>query len=58
MPFLNILISTDVQETRENVKAFITAVHILVEHWAFGALREELVRDSNTVGVHDTKLSE
>lgn len=46
------------QEPRESAESFITAVHSLAEHCAFGALREELIRDRIVVGLRDAKLSE
>lgn len=46
------------QEPREISELIITAVHSLAEHCAFGAPREELIRDRIVVGLRDAKLSE
>ena len=45
------------QEPAEPVNAFITDLYCLSEHCEFGALREELIRDRNVVGLQDVKLS-
>ncbi len=46
------------QEAGESIGAFITAVHALVEHCEFGALRDELISDRIVVGIQDARLSE
>lgn len=46
------------QEPGETVEAFVTALHRLVAHCGYGALKEELVRDRLVVGLQDGKLSE
>ncbi|XP_067469154.1 nuclear pore complex protein Nup153-like isoform X2 [Thunnus thynnus] len=46
------------QEPGESAEAFITAVHRLAEHCAFGDVREDLIRDRIVVGLRDIKLSE
>ena len=39
------------QEPGESAEAFITAVHRLAEHCAFGDVREKLIRDRIVVGL-------
>ncbi|CAN7996562.1 unnamed protein product, partial [Ixodes hexagonus] len=46
------------QELGETVEAFVTALHKLVAHCGYGALKDELVRDRLVVGLQDAKLSE
>ena len=46
------------QQDGESAEAFITAVHTLAEHCAFGVLKEDLIRDRIVVGIKDRKLSE
>lgn len=46
------------QEVGASADNFITAVHKLAEHWKYGCLREEMIRDKIVVGIRDEKLSE
>lgn len=46
------------QEPGETVEAFVTALHRLVAHCGYGALKYEMVRDRLIVGLQDAKLSE
>ena len=47
-----------VQQPGESVESFITDLHNLVEHCAYGTLTDELIRDRLVVGLRDAKLSE
>ena len=46
------------QEVEESAEEFITSLYCLAENCAYGALKEEMIRDRIVVGVRDTKLSE
>ncbi|XP_025757966.1 uncharacterized protein K02A2.6-like [Oreochromis niloticus] len=46
------------QQDGEGTESFITAVHKLAENCAFGALKDELIRDRIVVGIKDKRLSE
>ena len=45
------------QQEGETVNQFVTALHTLAEHCAYGALKEEMIRNHLVVGVRDTSLS-
>ncbi|KXJ30128.1 Retrovirus-related Pol polyprotein from transposon opus [Exaiptasia diaphana] len=47
-----------VQLSGESVDSFITDLHSLSEHCAYGTLTDELIRDRLVVGLRDAKLSE
>ena len=42
------------QQEGEMVNQFVTVLHTLAEHCAYGALKEEMIRDRLVVGVRDT----
>ena len=46
------------QENGESVDSFITALYELVEHYGYGNLNDEMIRDRLVVGLRDSKLSE
>ena len=46
------------QEVEESAEEFITSLYCLAENCAYGALKEEMIRDRIVVGVRDAKLSE
>ena len=46
------------QEEGESVAAFINNLYVLVEHYEYGPLQDEMVRDRLEVGLRDSKLSE
>ena len=46
------------QEEGETVDSFVTALHALAEHGAFGTLQDELIRNRIIVGLLDSKLAE
>ena len=45
------------QQEGETVNQFVTALHTLAKHCAYGALKEEMIRDRLVVGVRDASLS-
>lgn len=45
------------QQDGEGTESFITAVHKLAENCAFGALKDELIRDRIVVGIKDCPSS-
>ncbi|CAN8029588.1 unnamed protein product [Ixodes persulcatus] len=45
------------QEPGETVEAFVMALHKLVAHCGYGALKDELLRDRLVVGLRDAELS-
>ena len=45
-------------QRRQEVEEFITSLYCLAENCAYGALKEEMIRDRIFVGVRDAKLSE
>ena len=45
------------QQEGETVDQFVTALHTLAEYCAYGALKEEMIRDRLVVGVRDASLS-
>ena len=46
------------QEEGETADTFITALHAMAEHCAYGTLKDEMIRDRIVVGLRDAKLSE
>ena len=56
MSFMNELNLTNVG--RQEVEEFITSLYCLAENCAYGALKEEMIRNRIFVGVRDAKLSE
>ena len=46
------------QEEGETVDAFVTDLHALAEHCAYGVLHEEMIRDRLVVGIRSAALSE
>ena len=46
------------QEDGESVDSFITDLHTLAEHCDFGALHNQLIRETIVVGIMDFNLSE
>ncbi|KAL1474001.1 hypothetical protein MTO96_038309 [Rhipicephalus appendiculatus] len=51
------LFNRRIQDEREPMTNFITALHILAERCDYGDLKDELIRDRIVVGVRDQKLS-
>ena len=47
-----------VQLVDESVEQFITNLYQLVEHYEYGNLRDEMIRDRIVVGIRDSALSE
>ena len=46
------------QQQGETVKSLITALHSLAEHWEYGTLRTQMIRDRLVVGLLNGKLLE
>ena len=46
------------QEPGEPVDSFITSLHCLAEHCAYGDLHNQMIRDRIVVGLQDVSLSE
>ena len=46
------------QEPSKPVDNFIMALHFLAEHYSYGELREQMIRDRIVVGIQDVSLSE
>ena len=46
------------QEENEPAEAFITALYSLAEHWGYGDLHDEMIRDRIVVGIRNSSLSE
>ena len=46
------------QEENEAIDTFVTALYALMEHWGYGSLHDEMIRDRIVLGIRNTGLLE